>query len=278
MMAFKKWMNNPTGRTVLGIIGFRLPGILHRNDPFVAYFQYKIGPYQKDYYLYFNNPPGKFSYKQEVFRKMREYNGHDLIRFIEFHYNACEEKDGFISWIRYETLQQLSFLQAEGRSKLSFNIEKGRLEAMLLWAQEEGEKLQALAQLPPSGMPQVPEIIQVSERVGKEDPVEKIEEGISALLRTHQGRIDLYNEHHMTKVIQVLRLLQDLRAPGEKVELLFKNFTDMDMAAILRQFVEFGDFKTNTLQVKISNVKKEMKQNDPALEKLAQALQDFFFS
>jgi hypothetical protein len=114
---------------------------------------------------------------------------------------------------------------------------------------------------------------------GKQDPVDKIEEEISALLRTHQGRIDLlYNEHHMKKVIQVLSLLQDLREPGKKGLPLFKNFTDMDMAALLRQFVQFGDYKTNTLQVKISGIKSEMKLNDPALENLVKALQDFFFS
>ena len=49
------------------------------------------------------------------------------------------------------------------------------------------------------------------------------------------------------------------------------------MAAILRQFVLFGDKKTNTLQVKIAEVGREMNMNDPALEKLARALQDFFF-
>jgi hypothetical protein len=52
----------------------------------------------------------------------------------------------------------------------------------------------------------------------------------------------------------------------------------MDMAALLRQFVQFGDYKTNTLQVKISGIKSEMKLNDPALENLVKALQDFFFS
>jgi hypothetical protein len=279
MNAFRKWMSNPTSRTLLGIFGFRRPGFLHRNDPYVAFFQYRIGPDQCDYYLYFESPPKKFGYRNEVFRKMREYNGHDLICFIEFHYKACEDKDGFISWIKYETLEQLNFLQPEGRSKVGFMTEKGRMEAMLLWAQEEGKKLQAIAQLPPPEMTQVPEIIQGSVAEGKQDPVDKIEEEISALLRTHQGRIDLlYNEHHMKKVIQVLSLLQDLREPGKKGLPLFKNFTDMDMAALLRQFVQFGDYKTNTLQVKISGIKSEMKLNDPALENLVKALQDFFFS
>jgi hypothetical protein len=271
MMAFRKWMSNPTSRTLLGIFGFRRPGFLHRDDPFVAYFQYKIGPDQCDYYLYFQSPPRKFGYRNEVFRKMREYNGHDLICFIEFHYKACEEKEGFISWIKYETLEQLNSLQPEGRSKLGFMTEKGRLEAMLLWAQEEGKKLQDISQLPVQQMPQLPADTE------KEDEVNKFEEGLNAVLRTHQGKIDLYNDYHMKKVIQVLRLLQNLQAPGKKGIPLFKNFSDMDMAAILRQFVPFGDKKTNTLQVKISSVNKEMKPNDPALEKLVKALQEFFF-
>jgi len=112
---------------------------------------------------------------------------------------------------------------------------------------------------------------------GMEGIVDKIHAEISVLLRTHLGKIDLYNEHHMTKLIQALILLKDLRAPGKKIVNLFKTFSDTDLAAILRQFVLYGDYKTNTSQTKIAGVKKDMDLNDPAVQKLAKALEDFFF-
>jgi len=42
----------------------------------IPYFQYKIGPYQSDYYLYFAKQPYLQVYKNEIFNKMYEYEGY----------------------------------------------------------------------------------------------------------------------------------------------------------------------------------------------------------
>jgi len=105
-----------------------------------------------------------------------------------------------------------------------------------------------------------------------------IEEKVSVLVQTHAGSIALFNQHHTTKLIQLMIVLQDLRSAGKKPTALFKTFTVTDLAAILRQFTEYRDKKANTLQVKISEINKELDRNVPAIEKLAKALQDFFFT
>jgi hypothetical protein len=45
----------------------------------VPYFQYKIGPYQPDQYLYFPKEPFALRYKNEIFNKLHEYTGYDII-------------------------------------------------------------------------------------------------------------------------------------------------------------------------------------------------------
>ncbi|MDO6435390.1 hypothetical protein Q4E93_32540 [Flavitalea sp. BT771] len=268
----RKWLDDDFIRNLLPLIGMRVPFDLHKDDDLIPYFQYKVGPYQKDYYLYFKQPPNKFQYNAEIFGKMYEYRGYDLVRYIEFHYKAYENKDEFVRFLYFEVLRQQRMIRNHRwMFWVWFPRWKASLETTMRWVEEEKKRLQ-------SPVPPAPEIPQEALAMGKEGLIDKIEEEISTLLRTYLGRIDLlYNEHDLTKVVQVLILLQNLKEPGQKGLLLFKNFSDMDMASLLRQFVQFGDYKTNTLQVKISGIKKEMKMDDPALEKLYKALQEFFF-
>lgn len=48
---------------------------------FIAYFQYKIGPYQRDHYLYFPKEPFAVRYNNEVFNNLFEYTGEDQLYF-----------------------------------------------------------------------------------------------------------------------------------------------------------------------------------------------------
>jgi hypothetical protein len=102
----RKWMDDDFIRSILPLIGMRVPFDLHKDDDLIPYFQYKVGPYQKDYYLYFKNPPNKFQYKGEIFSKMYEYRGYDLVRYIEFHYKAYENKDEFVRFLYFEVLRE----------------------------------------------------------------------------------------------------------------------------------------------------------------------------
>jgi hypothetical protein len=57
-------------------------------QPLIPYFQYKIGPYQSDHFLYFRREPSWLRYKWEAFSKMNSLKGYDIPRFLEFHYSA----------------------------------------------------------------------------------------------------------------------------------------------------------------------------------------------
>jgi hypothetical protein len=67
-------------RSMLTSFGNRTP-YSAKSREFTPYFQYKIGPYQSDYYLYFAKQPYLQVYKNEIFMKMYEYAGYDLIRY-----------------------------------------------------------------------------------------------------------------------------------------------------------------------------------------------------
>ena len=62
---------------------------------FEPYFQYKIGAYQSDQYLYFPKEPFAVLYKNEIFNKLHEYTGYDVIRYLEFHFSAYPDRTDF---------------------------------------------------------------------------------------------------------------------------------------------------------------------------------------
>ena len=91
------------------------------------------------------------------------------------------------------------------------------------------------------------------------------------------GKIAVYNQLHLKKLIQLLIALQYVERPGKKGQKLFRSFTDTDMAAIIRQFEPYGDKKPNTIQKEIADERLQFKPNDPLTEKLQKALEEFFF-
>ena len=72
-----KLFNSTFFRSFFTVIGERSPYAAKTTD-FAAYFQYKIGDFQKDYYLYFRKQPYLQLYKNEIFNKMYEYTGYGL--------------------------------------------------------------------------------------------------------------------------------------------------------------------------------------------------------
>jgi hypothetical protein len=74
---------------------------------FIPFFQYKIAPYQADSYLYFPTEPFSARYKNEIFNKLNEYTGYDIIKFLEFHYAAYPDKQDFIRFLHYEISERL---------------------------------------------------------------------------------------------------------------------------------------------------------------------------
>jgi len=232
---------------------------------FEPWFEYKIGPPEKGPILYFPKQPNKQQYKNAIFGKMREYSGIDLPHFLDYHYAAYPDKKEFVRFLWYEILE---------KSKSDITQDRRlNLETALEWVKEkEPGTLIANAAAsslsdPTGNQPTAPENI-----------LSRLEADMYEISRSYAGKIALNSQLHMEKLIQLLIIISDLRAPGKKIELLFEKFSAMDIAAILRQIEVFGDQRINTLQLKIPPARDHLNLNDPKVQKLIKALTDFFFS
>src|ERR1700733_12573655 len=107
-----KWFDKIFFRSMLAAFGFRSPYSRKEYD-FKPYFQYAIGPYKPDYILYFPRQPYNQLYKNEIFSKMIEYRGHDLINYLDFHYAAYDDKKDFIRFLLYEASERLKKTRAD---------------------------------------------------------------------------------------------------------------------------------------------------------------------
>jgi hypothetical protein len=61
------------------------------------FFQYRIGKYRQNYYLYFPKEPLEVDYKNEIFNKIRQNAGHEISRYLSFHFDALESKKEFLT-------------------------------------------------------------------------------------------------------------------------------------------------------------------------------------
>src|SRR5690349_16908868 len=66
---------------------------------FTPYFQYKIGVYQPDYFLYFTSPPNLVRYTNDIYNKLNEYDGYEMVQYLEFHYNGFADKLDFLRFL-----------------------------------------------------------------------------------------------------------------------------------------------------------------------------------
>ena len=232
-------------RSFFTVIGDRSP-YAAKTTEFTAYFKYKIGDFQKDYHLYFPRQPYLQPYKNEIFNKMYEYTGYDLIRYLEFHYQAFDNKADFVR-----------FLQQDIRSTLAGQVAPGT---------DTDAVVQSLSEKLAVHLEQI-----VSDT---EDKMASLTESMPA------GNIQLNNQNHLEKLIQVFILILSLKAPGEagNADKLFKRFSHTDLASILHlHFQEFKDKKFNTVQVKITDCADRLKINNPKMQKLNQALEALFY-
>jgi hypothetical protein len=74
---------------------------------FIPYFQYRIAAYQPDHYLYFPREVNAARYKNEIFVKLKEYKGYDIIEYLEFHYVSFPDKIDFLRFLHYEASERL---------------------------------------------------------------------------------------------------------------------------------------------------------------------------
>ncbi len=260
---------------------------------FNPYFQYKIGQYQSDLFLYFPAEPFLLRYKNEIFNKLNEYTGYDTIKFLEFHYAAYLDKPDFLRFLQYEISERL-----KADVQKSFLL---KLQSAITWVTEKKQELKKLQdeQLRKEIEQGVKTIIQnqsvnsphqvdtqiktLSDQLSLH--IEKVmgetEKGIRELTGSFStGNIQLNNRNHEEKIIQLLILMGQVQAPPQlsRGEQLFKKFTASDIATILHlHFDAFRDNKINTLQKKVGEQSERIKASHPKVKKLSEALQEFFY-
>jgi hypothetical protein len=265
----------------------RLPG------NFNPYFQYKIGQYQSDFFLYFPAEPFALRYKNEIFNKLNEYTGYDIIKFLEFHYTACRDKSEFLRFLHYEISE-----------RLKPNIRKSllpKLQSALNWTTEKEQELKkmqderlrneielgvkTIIQNQPVNSPQQinNQIKILSDQLSLhiEKVMNETEKGVRELTGSFSTcNIQLNNRNHEEKIIQLFILIGQIQAPPQvsRGEQLFKKFTASDIATILHlHFDAFRDNKINTLQKKVGEQSERIKASHPKVKKLSEALQEFFY-
>ncbi len=265
---------------------------------FIPYFAYRIADYQQDFYLYFPKEPFAVRYVNEIFNKLCEYEGFDIIRYLEFHYNLYSNKADFLRFLRYEINDRLK----KGR------YQHRKLNAALDWVTEKQSELRDqirekinqeqknLEQELAAGVRSIIQETNTTADINTDQQaktlVEKLSGHIDQIMRTTEtelreltssfstGNIELNNRNHEELIVQLLILLQKVQAPSslQKGEQLFKKFSATDIAAILMlHFAAFKDKKINTLQRKVSDQSELLNYKSSKVKQLIQALEEFFY-
>ncbi|MBZ4189367.1 hypothetical protein [Niabella beijingensis] len=258
---------------------------------FTPYFQYKVGPKQNDYLLYFPKEPFLMRYYNEFFNKLSGLTGSDIYKYIEFHWRAYDDKADFLRFLRYELSDRLKKkLSANYRQKYQTAME-WVLETKAIWQteheagfrQEIEKSVQEILDKKQNATSMDSIAQQVAEKV--QEYLNKItdaaeEKLTSAFVKLPSANIELNNRAHEEKLIQFFLLLRDTKAPAHfgKTEQLFKRFADIDIASILHlNFDSYRDKKVPTLQKSIGRLNSQMKPNHPKIKKLSEAMQEFFY-
>ncbi len=105
---------------------------------FIPYFEYKISPYQPDQFLYFSKQPLSVQYKNEIFNKLREYDGYDIAQYLQFHYEKYQYQCEFLRFLSYEVSQRIKLKLA--------TTHKLKLATVSEWITERQKEYQALQQ------------------------------------------------------------------------------------------------------------------------------------
>lgn len=292
-MLKQKLFSNMFLRNMLADFGNR-SAYSHLPGSFIPYFKYKIGTYQPDHFLYFPKEPYTLRYQNEIFNKLCEYKGYDIITYLEFHYSAYKEKQNFLRFLKYEISDRL-----KRKPKETY---RQKLQSALDWVMEQQQELQQSQQ---EDLKQ--EIAQGVKDIFSRNPalnnhnsieaaahslVEYINPRIERIIASTEERIEnltgslpagdiqLNNHNHQEKLIQLFYLVQTIHAPARvaKGEQLFKKFTNHDLASILHlHFDVFADKKLNTVEKNIKDCRDTLRINNPKVQKLTEALQEFFY-
>ena len=261
MRLIKKMYDPIFVRFLLYIFGMNGPLRNHRRD-FTPYFQFKIGSYAADYYLYFPRPPYYNVYMIELLRKFSEYYAYGLVQFLDFHYEQFPEKKEFLRFLRYEMTIRLKWKTPKSKPSVYWQT----LETCLVWVHEQ-EALLEIQGRPGSVAPALPAPASPEQELVDDD-----------LTPSPNGRLTLNNRLHRVKLIQVFILLKDLNGPGKTPLPLFNSFSAVDVATMLQTLPEYQDKKLNTIQKAVTDAYKRLDIGDANTKKLIEALTDFFYN
>jgi len=286
----KKLLSNVFLRNVWASLGLRSAYSTQKGG-FIPYFQYIIGPYEQDYYLYFREEPFVKRYKNEIFNKLFEYDRNDGKKYLAFHYEAYADKQDYLHFLQDEVSERLE--RRPGK------IQKSKLQAALDWVTEKLQELrvqqeQLLRQRIEQGVQQIIN----SQPAATPQELDNLVKTFSDKLFTEMERIVATAEQgikektvsnlelsrpypqYKTKFIQFFLVLRAMMAPSNiaKAEPFIKSFPYSDMAAMLYQyFKDFRDVKLDTLQRNISNINSEFNYKNPNVKKLDEAMRAFFY-
>jgi hypothetical protein len=270
----QRLLSNMFSRNVLTDLGLRSSIPFPKNEK--PFFQYRIGKYQQDYYLYFPKEPLEIQYKNEIFNKIRQYSGYEISRYLSFHFDATERKMEFLEFLKYET---------EERSKL--NVSKKFNSKLILVQKWTEEKQKAIAspeklQCKRDQDNEVCQFATDDHNRRLESILANVEVKFEELSKTHNPEnIQLVNSANYTKLIQLLIVLRDFQTTYKKgitQDHLFKSFSSSDIALLLQNhFNHFQNKKINTVQKEITAINSSMDYNQEAIKKLNKALVEFFY-
>jgi hypothetical protein len=179
--------------------------------------------------------------------KMYEYAGYDLIRYLEFHYEAFENKTNFIRFLRYEVSERL-----RGRAPKSHKL---KLQATSDWLIEKQEKHLELQEKTFKAQIEQDVRSTLDDQVNSGGDIDAIAQSLSekianrldqVILDTQDkmtsltdsfpaGNIELNNHNNLEKLVQLYILILSIKAPSEAAsdDKLFKRFSGTDLASIL---------------------------------------------
>jgi hypothetical protein len=292
-MSVKKWLfSNMFFRNMIADLFGR--SAVTKPGEFTPYFQYKVAPYQSDYYLYFPKEPYTIQYKNETFNKLNEYSDADITDYLEFHYSAYHDKQAFLKFLRYEIYGRLNRkLNATRHQKLQvaqeWVLEKQRelqsQQQEAIKQEIEKEVREVFRAETPVNQASIENIAQtLSEKLTErlDQIMASTEEKMQTLTSSYIiGKIELNNQNHEEKLMKLFKLLQAVQAPPQiaRAEQLFKRFSDTDVAAILwLHFLAFNDKKIETIPRNIRKADELIPDKNPKVKQLADALRDFFYS
>ncbi|MBO9621077.1 MAG: hypothetical protein J7539_18830, partial [Niabella sp.] len=277
---------------------------------FTPYFAYKIGNYENGYYLNFPKEPLALPYKNEIFNKLHRYDNEAVGKYLDFHYELYQDKRDFLRFLYYELSERINQNIKNRMFKLNTAFdwtvakrEEQKVEDLSLSGKQQDaikeEIKQAVSdfaqtQHPASSSLPEQDIKLMTEKLSGQMEVilkERMESILSVTDQQfrqmtnafHTGNIELNNSHNEDRLIQLFILLQEVLTPagGKNRDLLFKRFSAIDIAAMLKlHFAGFKEKQPNTIQKRIAVLNSDMKQdkeNSDRIKNLEAALSDFFY-